>query len=49
LLDFEGDLYGDVVTIDLLHRLRAEQKFNGIEELTAQIERDLQATRAWFA
>ncbi len=49
LLDFEGDLYGQVVTVELLHRLRAEQKFNGIEELSAQIQRDLAATREWFA
>jgi riboflavin kinase/FMN adenylyltransferase len=49
LLDFEGDLYGQVVTIELLHRLRPEQKFNGVDELTAQIQRDLQATREWFA
>jgi riboflavin kinase/FMN adenylyltransferase len=49
LLDFEGDLYGQVVTVELLHRLRPEQKFNGIEELSAQIQRDLAATREWFA
>ncbi len=49
LLDFEGDLYGEVVTIELLHRLRAEQKFDGIEALSAQIQSDLVATREWFA
>ena len=49
LLDFEGDLYGEVVTIELLHHLRAEQKFNGIEQLSEQIQRDLVATREWFA
>ena len=49
LLDFEGDLYGEVVTIELLHRLRPEQKFDGIEALSAQIQSDLIATREWFA
>jgi riboflavin kinase / FMN adenylyltransferase len=49
LLDFEGDLYGQLVTVELLHRLRSEQKFNGIDELTAQIQQDLVATREWFA
>lgn len=49
LLDFEGDLYGQVVTVELLHRLRSEQKFNGIDELSAQIQQDLVATREWFA
>jgi len=49
LLDFEGDLYGQLITVELLHRLRSEQKFNGIDELTAQIQQDLVATREWFA
>ncbi len=49
LLDFEGDLYGQVVTVELLRNLRGEQKFDGIEALIAQIARDVQATRDWFA
>ena len=49
LLDFEGDLYGQVVLIELLHRLRGEQKFEGIDELVAQISRDVEATREWFS
>ena len=48
LLDFEGDLYGEVVTVELLRRLRPEQKFAGVEALTAQIARDVEATRAHF-
>jgi riboflavin kinase/FMN adenylyltransferase len=49
LLDFDGNLYGQLVTVELLHHLRSEQKFNGIDELTSQIQRDLIATREWFA
>ncbi|RLT44071.1 MAG: bifunctional riboflavin kinase/FAD synthetase [Chloroflexi bacterium] len=49
LLDFAGDLYGHVVTIELLQMLRGEQKFDGIDALRAQIERDVQATRQYFA
>jgi len=49
LLDFEGDLYGHVVTVELLHRLRGEQKFDGLDALSAQIRRDVQETREWFA
>ncbi len=48
LLDFEGDLYGELVTIELVHRLRAERKFDGIDVLRAQIQSDLAATREWF-
>ncbi len=49
LLDFEGDLYGQSVTIELLSMLRPEQKFSGIEALVAQIRRDADAARQWFA
>ena len=49
LLDFEGDLYGHVVTVELLHRLRGEQKFDGMDALSAQIAQDVQDTREWFA
>lgn len=49
LLDFEGDVYGQVVTIELLSMLRPERKFDGFEALVAQIRQDVQATRAWFA
>jgi len=49
LLDFEGDLYGQVVSIELLHMLRPEQKFDGPDALVAQIKQDVVASRDWFA
>ena len=49
LLDFAGDIYGDVVRLDLLHRLRGEQKFAGIPALVAQISADVAAARQWLA
>ncbi len=49
LLDFEGDLYGQVVTIELLHLLRPERKFDGADALVAQIRADVAATVEWFA
>lgn len=44
IFDFDGDLYGDVLRVRFLHRIRDERKFNGINELRSQIERD--TTRA---
>jgi riboflavin kinase/FMN adenylyltransferase len=48
LLDFEGDLYGQEMTLEFLHRLRGEQKFAGIDAIREQIGRDAQAAREYF-
>lgn len=45
IFNFDGDLYGDVLRVRFLHRIRDERKFNGIEELKAQIAKD--STRAF--
>lgn len=45
LLDFEGDLYGERMDLEVLHRIRPERTFEGIEELKAQIARDVAAAR----
>ncbi|MBV9242092.1 MAG: bifunctional riboflavin kinase/FAD synthetase [Acidobacteria bacterium] len=49
IFDFDGDLYGDVLRVRFLHRLRDERKFSGIDELRAQIERDAARARNYFA
>ena len=49
LLNFDQDVYGSVITVELLERLRPEQRFDGPAALIAQIGRDLEATRAYFA
>jgi riboflavin kinase/FMN adenylyltransferase len=46
LLDFEGDLYGRRLIVELWRRLRDERAFASEEELIAQIARDVEATRA---
>lgn len=45
LLDFEGDLYGQPMEIELLARLRDVKKFGGAEELRKQLASDVQETR----
>lgn len=46
LLDYDGDeFYGEILRLDFITRLRAEQKFSGVGELLAQIQRDIEAGR----
>jgi len=45
LLDFEGDLYGQRLLVELWERLRDEAVFESEEALVAQIARDVEATR----
>ena len=45
LLDFSGDLYEQSLTLQLVARLRDEQKFNGLDELKAQLAKDADAAR----
>lgn len=40
ILDFDQDIYNQTVEISFLHKIRDEKKFNGIEELTAQLQCD---------
>jgi len=46
LLDFEGDLYGERLTVELWDRLREERAFANEADLVEQIGRDVEATRA---
>lgn len=45
LLDYEGDLYGATVDVSFVERLRPEKRFSGIEDLKAQIARDVEGAR----
>lgn len=45
LLDFEGDLYGQRLLVELWQRLRDEAAFGSEEELLAQIAADVEAAR----
>lgn len=49
LFDFDATVYGRLVEVEFLERLRAEEKYDSLAALAAQIERDAQAARAYFA
>jgi riboflavin kinase/FMN adenylyltransferase len=46
LFDFAGDLYGRLLTVELLHKLRDEAKFESLDALRAQIAQDCDDARA---
>ncbi|MCB1056022.1 MAG: bifunctional riboflavin kinase/FAD synthetase [Acidobacteria bacterium] len=49
VLDFSSDVYGETVEIEFFKRLREERIFPTVMDLSAQIGRDVEATREYFA
>jgi riboflavin kinase/FMN adenylyltransferase len=45
LLDFQGDLYGREISVDLVDWLRDQRRFVGTEQLVTQIGKDINETR----
>ncbi len=46
LLDTDADLYGQTLQIDFISRLRGERRFDSVEALVEQMNRDVEQTRA---
>jgi riboflavin kinase/FMN adenylyltransferase len=46
LLDFDGDLYGQEMTVRFRDRIRDERKFKSVEELVRQIGKDVEYARS---
>src|ERR687884_67870 len=49
VINWSGDLYGDVVRVRFLHRLRDERKFASVDDLKRQIGHDLKRAENYFA
>lgn len=49
LFDFKGEIYGEPVRVDFLHKFRDEARYVDLETLTRQIARDVVAARNFFA
>lgn len=46
IFDFDADIYGQTIGIQVLHRLRGEQKFDGLDALKGQLAKDKEAAIA---
>ncbi len=49
LLDFSGDIYNTRIRVNMIKRLRDEQKFSSLEQLSDQIRNDIQQARKILA
>jgi len=48
LLDFDGDLYGQVLEVELMRFLRPERRFAEVSELVAQVAQDVELARNYI-
>jgi riboflavin kinase/FMN adenylyltransferase len=48
LFDFDEQIYGKHLQVSFLHKLRDEEKYDSLAALTVQIQKDVDAARAYF-
>jgi riboflavin kinase/FMN adenylyltransferase len=49
IFDFDEDLYGKKITVELLPKIRDNQKFESENALIAQMDNDIQVAKEYFA
>lgn len=49
ILDFSGDLYGKRIRVEFYKKLRGEKQFASLDALKAEIQKNAEETRAYFA
>jgi riboflavin kinase/FMN adenylyltransferase len=49
VLDFDGDLYGDGLGVEFVHRLRGMERFASVDALIEQMDDDVKQTRSLLA
>jgi|GEM_PF-6787321 riboflavin kinase/FMN adenylyltransferase len=48
IFDFDRDIYDTEITIEILLTIRDNQKFNSLDELKKQIEKDKKTMEEWL-
>jgi riboflavin kinase/FMN adenylyltransferase len=48
VLDFDGDLYGKTISVAFREKVREERKFDSLDELKQQLQRDIARAREFF-
>lgn len=48
ILDFNKNIYGKRITVDLLKKIRENKKFNSVKDLISQMKKDEQKARKFF-
>jgi riboflavin kinase/FMN adenylyltransferase len=48
ILNFNEQIYGRCVEVELLHKLRDEQRYDSLTALTVQINQDINDAKAYF-
>ena len=48
VFDYQGNLYGQLLTVTFKQKLRDERAFESIDALKAQIEQDIVQAKSWF-
>lgn len=49
LFDFARDIYGELLTVEFLHKIRDERTFAGLDALKTQIQADIRTAKSWYA
>ena len=48
IFDFNNNIYGKEISVNLLNFIRKEKKFDGIESLKTQIKNDVRVSKEFF-
>lgn len=48
ILDFDREVYDEIMTVDFMHYHRPEQKFGSLDELKCQLKEDIKKTKEYF-